>query len=77
MRIDEKRRRGRPPGVSGTCSFCGDSGHAVRGGTCSRVAVAERLVREQGLTGSEASRIVGCSRQAVSQRLVDRSKVAP
>ena len=62
--------RGRPFGHSGYCSFCAEYGHTARGGTCSRAAVAERLLSSGELSGADVADIVGCTRQNVSQRRI-------
>lgn len=59
--------RGR--GTGSTCSFCGERGHNATDGTCSRSAVGARLITERGLSLADASRIAGCTPQAVSQRI--------
>lgn len=63
-------KRGRQVGVLSTCRACGVKGHASRNGLCSAVYLAARLVIETGCTGREAARQVGCSPQAVTERLL-------
>jgi hypothetical protein len=73
------RGAGRPRGISGTCSFCGERGHLARDGACSGVVIALRLVAETGISASAAARIVGITRQSVSsrKRRLERAGGAP
>lgn len=69
-----KRKSGRRPGNRGSCSACGEYGHAAnRDGTgCSAVAIAERMVRA-GTTQEAAAKLLGIKPQAVSQRMKKRA----
>ena len=61
----------RGKGTTSTCSFCGESGHNARGGSCSGVAIAQGLVAG-GMSQTEAASVIGISKQAISKRMLSQ-----
>ncbi len=69
----------RPAGIVARCTACGQLGHlAARGDAslCSPTARALALMRDQGMTQSQAAKAVGLTRQAVAFAIARASTAA-